>query len=904
MARRKRTKIPVDKPFFDLSGGLHTESSALNFPDNVTLDEENFEMMTDGTRKRRRALTYESGIASETLDDAYTGVTGTQIYKWKNVNNDSTLTLIVVQLGTTLYFYEDDVVIGDKQHPEVVDLAYYVQNPDDLADFVDSPVSFAHGRGKLFVANAYIDPLAISYEGPTEEFEVEPINLKLRAFEDFADELTNTDKPNFIANGVGEQENLEPPLSSHGLPGTHEFNLRNRGWVFGSQFVGAEKYAQDVKEWPSKQMQPYSGFYSQPLSSSGAVIDTDEEPTTGNAGSGWFNLGSQKGWSSDKIQAEVFGNSYVPRGSLIFSAFNNENPEGTGAGFTKRGMPYSSEHSTQEEEDLGWPKLDGARLYHDIFHGPYLGKEEGWIYHRIVMKDALPAGSIEVGDVVSTTNLELRYVFTGVSFGKSKNRPIISHSRSFEITDWADEDNGNWIEFRFQVYKDGTNVSSKLNNAAPTEKVKKRPGRGRATFSFYRNGGLQLPADAVRKPDERPAANAWFAGRLFHAGMNTKEFADTIFFSKTVLNDTEYGQCFQAADPTHPELNELIATDGGTIQIPNVGNIIDMRAMESGLLVFSDQGVWEITGSNFFSATDIRVRQITSAEAVSANGIIEIDNGIVYTSHRGIYLLARSGDASGAVVAQNIIEETVQTYWNDLKYEQQARAQLSYDESKSRVYILHSPNNDNYRYDTCLIFDFRIGGFFKYVFPESDDGFIVGAHSTDQSSQPDEYQKMKFFIVNNDGNNIQVADFSDATTFTDFDGTERVPFLVTGYDNLQDFSRKRFAPTIFAYMATTETGVNEEAEADNTSSCWMHARWDFATAAVTGKWGAEQQVYRRTRAYIPEEGEDGTEGYDVIVTRNKIRGRGRTIQLKFEGEEGKDCHILGFAIHYEVMARV
>jgi hypothetical protein len=37
-------------------------------------------------------------------------------------------------------------------------------------------------------------------------------------------------------------------------------------------------------------------------------------------------------------------------------------------------------------------------------------------------------------------------------------------------------------------------------------------------------------------------------------------------------------------------------------------------------------------------------------------------------------------------------------------------------------------------------------------------------------------------------------------------------------------------------------------------------------------------------------------GFEIISSRNKIRGRGRAIALYMETEPGKDCHILGWNI--------
>ena len=162
---------------------------------------------------------------------------------------------------------------------------------------------------------------------------------------------------------------------------------------------------------------------------------------------------------------------------------------------------------------------------------------------------------------------------------------------------------------------------------------------------------------------------------------------------------------------------------------------------------------------------------------------------------------------------------------------------------------------------------------------------------------------MKYFIVTGDGITLQIADFSE-DTFVDFDGAEHIPFLLTGYDNLADFSRQRYSPTIHTFMKKTETGYAEDGPT-NASSLTVQPRWDFTNATSSNKFGREQQIYRHKRAYVPSGSTDKfDDGYDLVVARTKIRGRGKALQLKFTGEAGKDAHLLGWSLHYEATAEI
>ena len=39
-------------------------------------------------------------------------------------------------------------------------------------------------------------------------------------------------------------------------------------------------------------------------------------------------------------------------------------------------------------------------------------------------------------------------------------------------------------------------------------------------------------------------------------------------------------------------------------------------------------------------------------------------------------------------------------------------------------------------------------------------------------------------------------------------------------------------------------------------------------------------------------------GYPVVVTKNKVRGRGKVVSFKFSTSATKDCQLLGWAVNY------
>src|SRR5690554_5614941 len=81
--------------------GLITEASPLNFPENASKDEENFELNRDGSRNRRLGMDVESlgiyrdtGISTEGINEA-----GISAFKWEEVSGDPSLEFLVLQFN-------------------------------------------------------------------------------------------------------------------------------------------------------------------------------------------------------------------------------------------------------------------------------------------------------------------------------------------------------------------------------------------------------------------------------------------------------------------------------------------------------------------------------------------------------------------------------------------------------------------------------------------------------------------------------------------------------------------------------------------------------------------------------------------------------------------------------------
>jgi len=147
-----------------------------------------------------------------------------------------------------------------------------------------------------------------------------------------------------------------------------------------------------------------------------------------------------------------------------------------------------------------------------------------------------------------------------------------------------------------------------------------------------------------------------------------------------------------------------------------------------------------------------------------------------------------------------------------------------------------------------------------------------------------------------DTNKITMGAFS-SIGFLDWGDTNYTSFAETGYDFVGDVVTKKNAPYIVTYCRLTETGFtgNPTAgfESIRPSSLKVSAAWDFAE-----NFGTSQQVYRLKFPVIPNQNDLTDFDYpeDVITSRVKILGHGRSMRIKYESEQGKDFLLLGWGM--------
>jgi hypothetical protein len=205
-------RATANKLYRTFTKGLITEAGPLTYPENASIDELNTVIKVKGSRSRRLGLDYEPSSLGSTIS----GLSDTDFiseFSWKGVGNDSSVNFLVIQIDSTLHFYNMDAVpITNDKKSFTVNLNTYVAPFATTAQVAATPCQMAAGKGWLFIASPYIDPVLVEYTKATDTITAQKVIIKIRDFDGIEDNLGNEDQPTSITN-------------------EHYYNLRNQGWV-------------------------------------------------------------------------------------------------------------------------------------------------------------------------------------------------------------------------------------------------------------------------------------------------------------------------------------------------------------------------------------------------------------------------------------------------------------------------------------------------------------------------------------------------------------------------------------------------------------------------------------------------------------------------------------------------
>ncbi len=432
--------------------------------------------------------------------------------------------------------------------------------------------------------------------------------------------------------------------------------------------------------------------------------------------------------------------------------------------------------------------------------------------------------------------------------------------------------------------------------------------------------------------DSRFKAVEAFGGRVFYAGLESAKSSGLIFFSRQIENVSELGECLQQNDPTSEEISDLLPTDGGVIRIPDAVNIKVLHAVGSVLIVFAENGIWTINGvDGVFKATEYSVKRATEIGIASPESFISASGTPIWWSRYGIHTLSFD-QVSGNASEQDLSTSTIQTYWNNIPEASKNKVVAVYDEINKTVYWAW-PNSDEEvesKINNFLVLDLALQAFYPWtvsdeattsscivgltfysgygagllpldVITSAGDDVVTSAGDDVVSFQNSNFATGSPAIVllvrDGDTGKLTLGGFT-ATDFLDWGTANYNSYAIAGYEFFGDLVLKKTSPYVTPYMRVTETGWtgNETDGYDlvGSSGLLVSSLWDFSTTATS----TPQQAYRLKVMPVVDPGNLDSFNYPetVITTRLKLRGKGRSVRLKFESEQGKNFVLLGYSM--------
>ena len=421
---------------------------------------------------------------------------------------------------------------------------------------------------------------------------------------------------------------------------------------------------------------------------------------------------------------------------------------------------------------------------------------------------------------------------------------------------------------------------------------------------------------------ERPRTVQFHAGRVWYAGTKAAGHHTRLYFSQLMLEVGQAGNCHTFNDPTSEELRDVLPTDGGYLDIQGAGTVWAIREMGNALLVFASQGVWAITGSDGigFTATNFAVDKISSIPVTNHSSLVEIEASWSWWNDQGIWQVSRNDQ--GQFQVQSMTDNKIRNHILD-NVPSLSRKQVKgvYNAAEKCVEWLYrsvegtEPEHAN-DYDRVLNLNLLSGAFF------------VWSVQNTSSTTVELHAPFVFQGFPGDANEVQVVDSTPDTVRNNADDTDVIVFNVQGSSGslrfkyvvshitsgrqytigtninenyidwaIYDDGTNYTSSFITEYTLPTEGLTYAQSqyiiiylETLTNSGGKVQALWDWTNTTDSNRWSALQTIYPATLPYT-----GAALNRNANYKRLKLRGKGRSLRLRFESESGKPFEIVGWA---------
>ncbi|AUS01801.1 head-closure protein [Vibrio phage 1.293.O._10N.261.52.E1] len=389
------------------------------------------------------------------------------------------------------------------------------------------------------------------------------------------------------------------------------------------------------------------------------------------------------------------------------------------------------------------------------------------------------------------------------------------------------------------------------------------------------------------------SAIAYRDSRIFYA------MGSTLLYSKIEQSKIDRVKCYQENDPTDFEFPDVLASDGGTLQIKGSGSIRAISPFRQGLLVASSEGCWYVTGGPDISTNGYSASKLTSHGMDFVGSFVVAGDVAFYMNKGGI--VAFQANEYDTVVGSMVTDQTIKTYLLDNFTGNLDHVVSSmYDSRVNEVHWFNANTLD------LLVLDLETQGFYPQTLNNPNDSSLT---EVVYDEGRDTFDYVSHEVT---GPTTGIVSWNELTddSYLDYGTKDYEAYLETGPESLGQFALKKTVTSVALAFARTETAIVDFVDGayvyDYPSGCLLSQRADLST--YTGYASVPRQVYRlNRRGWLPDSADYpvsiASQGDNIVYFEDKVRGEGRVTTFRMEAEKGKDMQLLGFAVDFSMKGR-
>lgn len=440
---------------------------------------------------------------------------------------------------------------------------------------------------------------------------------------------------------------------------------------------------------------------------------------------------------------------------------------------------------------------------------------------------------------------------------------------------------------------------------------------------------ISLPDDVT---NAGPTCIAAHSGRIFYSGIldggvegrdkRSPDLSNYVFFSQVVKYASDLEKCYQEGDPTSRDGSDVIDTDGGFVRISGAVGIRRMVPLGHRLLVLASNGVWAIVGTEGggFTATNFTVEKVSNFGCVAPSSVVVDGKSIYYWGQNAIYRL--SPNQFGELEVADMTTQSLKQVYAGIFEFHKVRCSGTINKHTNVIHWIFS-NNESSELDSQKITEFRydinrnalyhmefayepntlpivLGSFMMAstsYFEVTGSTPPVGGFAPPNTLQYWGIRKSISGFVNVFFGKYTDEDYRDWRLFTNGTGVDAKAIILTWDITGGDFSiDKQVVYFTMAFRNGTKSGSTPSFGNEKESSLLGRIQWDFSNGQQANRWGSIMQLFRKPRVYNVDPDNPTLDGSELIFTKTKLRGHGKSFCLYLETEPDKECHIYGWSV--------